>query len=140
MLGHMHVGGELRAKPEPRARSAWKMRAKPESRAEPEIEWGRGLGRGLGEPSPEFFWKFAPETVQSGVCLTVPAQELSAEVAILPRGPSIKYVTLQGGLRPRVWVSVKVCNMGGVKIMWRHTVIFFIIHNFYVLFFIFHTY
>ena len=33
-------GGEMRAKPEPRARSAREMRAKPESRAEPEIEWG----------------------------------------------------------------------------------------------------
>ena len=52
----------MRAKPEPRARSARELRAKPESRAlcarelrakfeqraKPEIERGKGLGRGLG--------------------------------------------------------------------------------------------
>ena len=43
--------GVLRAKPEPRTRSAR------ESRAKLEIEWGRGLGRGLGEPLPRIFLK-----------------------------------------------------------------------------------
>ena len=49
--------GKLRAKPEARARSARELRAKPEPRAKPEIERGRGLGRGLGEPLLRKFLK-----------------------------------------------------------------------------------
>ena len=48
-------GPKLRAKPESRARNARKFRAKSDPRAKPEKKWGRGLGRGLGEPLP---WKF----------------------------------------------------------------------------------
>ena len=40
------------ATPESRTRSARDLRANPESRAKPEKEWGRGLGRGLGELLP----------------------------------------------------------------------------------------
>ena len=128
--GTYMLGGELRAKPEPRARSAREMRAKPESRAEPEIERGGVWGGGSVSPSPEIFWKFIPETMQSGVCLLVPAQELSAKVEILPWGPSIKYVTLLG-----VWVSVTVCDRGeglGKDHVTSHS--FF--SQFYVLFYI----
>ena len=67
---NVHVGGgelrakpesrarsarELRAKPESRARSAREMRAKHESRAKPRLSGGRGLGRGSVSPSPENF-------------------------------------------------------------------------------------
>ena len=75
------LGVELRAKPKPRARSARKMRAKPESRAEPEIERGKGSG------VPRKFLEIHTRTVQSGVYLTVPAQELSAEVHTVCHAP-----------------------------------------------------
>ena len=68
---NVHVGGgelrakpksrarsarELRAKPESRARSARELRAKPESRAKPEIKRGEGVwGGGSVSPSPENF-------------------------------------------------------------------------------------
>ena len=45
------------AQPEPRARSARELKEKPELRAKPEIERGRGLGRGLGQPIPRKFLK-----------------------------------------------------------------------------------
>ena len=47
MNNYKHIGGELRVKPKRRARSARDLRSKPESKAKPEIERGRGLGRGL---------------------------------------------------------------------------------------------
>ena len=52
--GQNFGGGKLRAKPEARAQSARELRAKPEPRAKPEMEWGRGLGRGLSEPPENF--------------------------------------------------------------------------------------
>ena len=55
-------------------------------------------------------------------------------------GPSIKYVTLQGGRGSgKVWQFVT--GEGGVKIMWRHTFSFFPIPNlmFYIWYFIIHS-
>ena len=52
-----HIGGELRVKPKGRVRKARDLRSKPESKAKPEIEWARGLGRGLGEPISRKFLK-----------------------------------------------------------------------------------
>ena len=53
------------------------------------------------------------------------------------KGPSIKYVTLQGG------GSLRKCDSlwqgEGVKIMWRHTFNFFTIHNFMFYFIFYHT-
>ena len=48
-------GAELKAKPQPRARSTQELRAKPEPRATLEIKQGRGLWRDSVSPSP---WNF----------------------------------------------------------------------------------
>ena len=48
-------GGELRAKPGIESAKRPRIGAKLESRAQPEIEWGRSLGRGWLSPSPEKF-------------------------------------------------------------------------------------
>ena len=47
----------MKAKPEPRARSARELRSKPESKAKPKIERGGGPGEGLSEPLPRNFLK-----------------------------------------------------------------------------------
>ena len=80
---------KLRAKPESRAWSARELRAKLEPRAQPETDWGRGLGRGLGEPLPRNFWKFELETVQSGVHLK--QKSISFTVFMFGVFPSLKF-------------------------------------------------
>ena len=47
-------GAELRAKPQPKARSTRELRVKPEPRAKPKIERGRGLGGGSVSPPRNF--------------------------------------------------------------------------------------
>jgi len=45
----------------------------------------------------------------------------------MPSGPSVKYVTLEGGGGPRR--SDSLWQRGGVKSLWRHTYKFFITHT-----------
>ena len=82
--GNEHVGGwivgEARTEGVKRPRSIKgeariegakcpRIEGEAESRAKPELERGRGLGRGSVSPFPKNFWKFLLETVQSGVQL-----------------------------------------------------------------------
>ena len=91
--------GKLRVKPESRAWRARVLRAKPEPRVQPEIDRGRGLGRGSVSPSPENFWKFKFETVQSDVHL---------------KQKSISFIVLKFGVSP----SLNLCANCKIK-MWK---------------------